>query len=177
MERQLIQTYDNFLLMGVFRNGTLLYKETVPKPLPTDAENYRKIQGFEQAICVTEEEKNDGKSTREYKYSRDGAMRLSQERRRHVEFALTDKTKTKASICREFKMSMKTLDKIKREMSEKAIKNHKSAKYIVDGTGLSLRQYCDANKLNYYTIIDRMKRGKETWSLIPHEIITRESNK
>ncbi len=174
MDRQLIKSYDNFDLVGVYCNNTLLYKETIPKPLPTDAQNYQLIQRFEKAILVTEEEKNDGKSSRDYTYSRDGAARLSQERRRHVEYALKDNAKTKASICREYKMSMKTLNKIIREMSEKSKKNHSTSKYIVADTGLTLRQYCDSHKLNYYTVIDRMKRRKETWSLIPHEIITRE---
>jgi hypothetical protein len=176
VDRQLIKSYDNFDLVGVYCNNTLLYKETIPKPLPTDAQNYQLIQQFEKAIVVTDEEKNDGKSGRNYKASRDGAIRLSQERRRHVEYALLDQTKSKIGICREYKMSMRTLEKIIAEMNERAKRNQKQSKYNVDGTGLSLRQYCAKHKLNYNTIIHRMNTGKETLSLIPHEIITREKD-
>ena len=158
MERQLIKSYHNFDLMGVYRNGTLLWKESVSKPLPTDSENYRKIQGFEKAIVVTEEEKNDGKIPRNYPKNPSGSIRLYAERRREVELVLMDQNRTKKSIARDFKMSLKTIDKIIREMDTTQLVKKDNSKFVVDTLFYHLN---GVNKLT--RLITE-----------PHEIITRE---
>ena len=101
---KITQEYPKYWVGDVYRGDVKLYRTTKAKPIPTDAENYQRLQANEKPIVITDEEK---KPTIEMRSTMPKSKVLA------IKESLENKANTQQEICKKHKISVKTLRKIK----------------------------------------------------------------
>ena len=101
---KITQEYPKYWVGDVYMGEVKLYRTTKAKPIPTDAENYQRLQDLEKPINITDEEK---KSTIEMRSTMPKSKVLA------IKESLENEANTQQEICKKHKISVATLRKIK----------------------------------------------------------------